>query len=71
MSAVPQAMGSVVLPAALSDVTIAADNDRSGSSAAAKGLPRAVKHLQSEGRSVYWSKKNRRYSYCLWTWHFN
>lgn len=46
------AMGSVALPPCLQDVTIAADNDPVRSAAAAKGLPRAVKHLQAEGRTV-------------------
>jgi hypothetical protein len=45
-------MGSADLPPCLTDVTIAADNDRPGSLAARHGLPRVVEALQKQGRTV-------------------
>ena len=45
-------MGSAVLPPCLNDVTIAADNDPRDSKAATLGLPRVVKALQDQGRTV-------------------
>lgn len=45
-------MGSAVLPPCVTDVTIAADNDRPGSVAATKGLPRVIANLQGQGRTV-------------------
>lgn len=45
-------MASVDLPPACKDVVIAADNDRPGSKAATAGLPRVVRTLQAQGRTV-------------------
>jgi hypothetical protein len=45
-------MGSAVLPPCLKDVTIAADNDPRDGKAALIGLPRVIKAMQAQGRTV-------------------